>query len=557
MRSDSIKQGTKRAPHRSLLRASGLVKEDGDLKKPFIAIANSQVDIIPGHAHLRAYGDLLKQEIRELGGIPWEFSTIGICDGIAMGHEGMNYSLPSRELIADSIETILIAHQADAVICLGNCDKVVPGMLMAMLRVNIPAIYVSGGSMRAGCLEGKSLDLISVFEAVGAHASKKMDESELGAIERSACPGCGSCAGMFTANSMNCLSEALGLALPGNGTALAGSPEREALLRQAAKQIFSLLEQDLKPCDIVTLNSIDNAFVLDMAMGGSSNTVLHTLSIAEEAGIEYDLGRINRIAERTPHLCKVSPSRPDVHMEDLHRAGGISAIVRQLVELGKIDGGQKSVTGQTIGENTASSLVVDHDIIRDLERAYSPQGGLKILYGNLAPEGAVIKTAGIAEGITSFQGQARCFDSEEQAMAAIMQGLISAGDVVVIRYEGPRGGPGMQEMLSPTAALVGQGLGSKCALITDGRFSGGTRGIAIGHISPEAAEGGPIALIENGDPISIDLTAGRLDLEITEEEFVKRRKAWQAKGFTRTISSKWLRRYSGQVSNASRGAVIR
>ncbi len=559
MRSNQTKKGIERAPHRSLFYATGVVEKEEDFDKPFIAVVNSYIDIIPGHAHLKAYGEKVKKAIRDAGGIPFEFNTIGVDDGIAMGHSGMKYSLPSRELITDSIETMIEAHKFDAMICLGNCDKIVPGMIMAMLRINIPSIYVSGGPMKAGNIDGKSIDLISVFEGVGAYADKKISLDQLKKIERLACPSCGSCAGMFTANSMNCLAEVLGLGLPGNGTILAKTPEREKLLTQAAKTLMKLIKNDIKPRDIVTKESIDNAFALDMAMGGSTNTVLHTLAIAKEAEIDYPLERINEIAEKVPHICKVSPSRPDVHMEDVYRAGGISAIINEASKSGAFALNQKSVTGQTLGENVKNIKIKDEEVIRTIDNAYSQVGGLKILFGNLAKQGAVIKAAGVEKSAWHFEGKAICFDSMEDAMDAIMDGSVKEGHVVVIRYEGPKGGPGMQERLSPTSAIVGRGLGSKCALITDGRFSGGTRGIAIGHISPEAAEGGEIGLIENGDKIIIDINEGKLELDVDEAELEKRRKAFTPanKEIWKQLSKRsWLRRYAKLVTNASQGAVL-
>ena len=556
MRSDQTKKGPERAPHRSLYYATGQIKEEADFDKPFIAVVNSVIDIVPGHVHLREYGELIKKTIRAQGGIPFEFHTIGVDDGIAMGHLGMKYSLPSRELIADSIETMLQAHQFDGVICLGNCDKIVPGMLMTMLRVNIPAIYVSGGPMRAGDYQGNKIDLSQVFEAVGSYANQKMSLEKLTEIERQACPGCGSCAGMFTANSMNCLTEALGLALPGNGTCLAGSQERLDLIDAAARQIMYLVDQDLKPLDIVTQASIDNAFALDMAMGGSTNTVLHTLALAREAGIDYPIERINQIAAQTPNICKVSPSRTDVHLEDVYRAGGISAVIQEASRANGFDLQQKTVTGQTLGQNIESAKIQNQDIIRTCESAYSQQGGLKILFGNLASQGAVVKVSGVDKSIWQFEGEAICFDSMEAAMQAIMDQTVQSGQVVVIRYEGPKGGPGMQEMLSPTAALVGRSLGEKCALITDGRFSGATRGLAIGHISPEAAEGGLIGLLQNGDKIVIDIEQGSIEAVLTEAQIAERRQDWQPLVKKHTGERNWLRRYAKQVQNAAKGAVL-
>ncbi|MEW9033449.1 MAG: dihydroxy-acid dehydratase [Planifilum fimeticola] len=554
MRSDQIKKGIDRAPHRSLLKATGL--KDKDFDKPFIGICNSFVEIIPGHIHLQEFGKLVKEAVREAGGVPFEFNTIGVDDGIAMGHIGMRYSLPSRELIADSLETVALAHWFDGLICIPNCDKITPGMLMGAMRVNIPTIFISGGPMAAGRTpDGRTVDLSSVFEGVGAYHSGKIDERELKMLEDFGCPSCGSCSGMFTANSMNCLAEALGLALPGNGSILAGTKEREELARQAARQIMALVEADLKPRDIVTREALDNAFVLDMAMGGSTNTVLHTIAVAHEAGVEYPLSRLNELSERVPHLCKVSPAG-QWHMEDVHRAGGISAILK---ELSRVDGllhlDAKTVTLKTLGENIADATIKDEEVIRPLERAHSRSGGLSILFGNLAPDGAVIKTGAVDPSIRVFRGPAVVFDSQDSAIAAIALGKIKPGDVVVIRYEGPKGGPGMPEMLSPTSAIAGMGLDKEVALITDGRFSGATRGICIGHVSPEAAEGGPIALIQPGDMIEIDLPNRRIHLDVPEEELERRRAAWVEP--EPKVKGGYLRRYTRLVTSASTGAVFR
>lgn len=553
MRSDTIKKGFERAPHRSLLRATGLKDEDFD--KPFIAVVNSHIDIIPGHVHLQEYGRIIKEEIRKAGGVPFEFNTIGVDDGIAMGHKGMLYSLPSRELIADSVETMIQAHMLDGMVCIPNCDKIVPGMIMAAMRVNVPAVFVSGGPMAAGRTStGKVVDLISVFEGVGELRAGRITEAELKDIEDNGCPGCGSCSGMFTANSMNCLMEALGIALPGNGTALAKSPEREELLKRAARQIIELIKADLKPRDIVTRGAIDNAFALDMAMGGSTNTILHTLAIAHEGGINYDLKRINELSKIVPNICKVSPSS-QWHIEDVHNAGGVSAILKELSRVdGVLDLQQKTITLNTLGDNIKEAVIKDKEVIRSVENAYSKDGGLAILYGNLAPEGAVIKTAGVDAVMRRHKGPAIVFESQEDACAGILGGRVKAGHVVVIRYEGPKGGPGMQEMLAPTANIMGLGLGDKVALITDGRFSGGTRGACIGHVSPEAAEGGPIALIQDGDMISIDLNERILNVDISEAEMNKRRQEWkppQAK-----IEKGWLARYARMVTSGSKGAVL-
>ena len=553
MRSDIIKKGIERAPHRSLLRATGVTDEDFD--KPFIAIANSYVDIIPGHVHLDKFGQLVKEAVREAGGVPFIFNTIGVDDGIAMGHFGMKYSLPSREIIADSVETMVEAHQFDALICIPNCDKIVPGMLMAAMRCNIPTIFVSGGPMYAGHTpDGKTVDLISVFEAVGAVSAGTMGEEQLLEIERVACPTCGSCSGMFTANSMNCLCEALGIALPGNGTYMALSPEREDLARQAAKQIMWLLEQDIRPLDIVTKESIDNAIALDVAMGGSTNTVLHTLAIAYEAGIDYPLARIDEISRRTPNICKVSPSS-HYHVEDVNRAGGVSAILYELSKKpGALHLDQITVTGKTLGENIADHPTQDPDCIRTIDNAYSQDGGLAILFGNLAPEGAVVKTAGVKPEMMTHTGPARIYESQDEAVEGIMAGEVQPGEVVVIRYEGPKGGPGMQEMLSPTSMIMGQGLGNSVALITDGRFSGGTRGACVGHVSPEAAAGGPIALIEPGDLITVDIPNRRLELHVDEEELERRKANW--KPLVREGLPRYLSKYAAMVTSGSKGAVL-
>lgn len=552
-RSDEVKAGVDRAPHRSLLRACGL--KDDDFKKPFIGVANSYTDIVPGHVHLREIAEAVKEGIREAGGVPFEFNTIAVDDGIAMGHIGMHYSLPSRELIADSIETMVEAHRLDGLVCIGSCDKIVPAMLMAMVRLNIPAIFISGGPMPAGLSkQGLPIDLISVFEGVGAFYSGLISEEELYELEVRACPSCGSCAGLFTANSMCCIAEALGLALPGNGTILATDERRKELAREAGRQIMKLVELNLRPRDIVTVEAIDNAFALDLSMGGSTNTVLHLLAIANEARIHYPLERINEIADRTPYICSLSPAS-NLHMEDLDRAGGVSAV---LSELSKIDGllhlDVITVTGRTLGENIKGASVKDRNVIRPIEDAYLPHGGLNVLFGNLAPEGAVIKTGAVDPSIRWFEGKAVVFESQEEAVNGIKSGKVKKGDVVVIRYEGPKGGPGMVEMLAPTSAIVGMGLGKDVALITDGRFSGGTRGICIGHISPEAAVGGPIALLRDGDVIRIDLEQRRIDVLITQQELERRRNEWKPP--KPKVKGGWLERYSKLVTSASKGAVL-
>ncbi|MFH1476966.1 MAG: dihydroxy-acid dehydratase [Verrucomicrobiota bacterium] len=554
MYSDQIKHGVERAPHRSLLRAVG-VKSD-DFSKPFIGVCNAFTEIIPGHVHLNAVGRLVCRQIRKAGGIPFEFNTIGICDGIAMGHAGMKYSLPSRELIADSVESMMRAHCFDALICITNCDKIVPGMLMGALRINAPTIMVSGGPMAAGqSPDGKALDLISVFEGVAACKSGAISAEQLETITANACPGCGSCSGMFTANSMNCLCEAVGVALPGNGTILATDRRRRALYTRAAKRIVEMaLAEGPKPRDLVTRDALDNAFALDMAMGGSTNTVLHALAIAHEADVRYDLNRINEISKRCPNICKVSPSSP-YHMEDVDRAGGISAILKTISAIsGLVHADVPTVTGKTIGRNIARAKVLDTAVIRPLDNPYSPEGGLTILRGNLAPEGAVVKAAGVAPSMRTFEGRAVIFNSQEEACAGILAGKVKTGHVVVIRYEGPRGGPGMQEMLAPTSYIMGQGLGEQVALITDGRFSGGTRGACIGHISPEAAAGGPIALLQDGDVIRIDIPGRCLEVKLTEAELQRRRV--ELPPYSPRPLTGYLKRYAEKVSSAGNGAVL-
>ena len=553
MRSDTIKKGYERAPHRALLKATGVKEEDFD--KPFIAVVNSYIDIIPGHVHLQPFGKLAKDIIRESGGVPFEFNTIGVDDGIAMGHSGMKFSLPSRELIADSIETMIQAHCFDGMICITNCDKIVPGMVMGALRVNIPAIFVSGGPMEAGKTpDGKIVDLISVFEGVGEYQAGKIDDNQLKILENNGCPTCGSCSGLFTANSMNCLLEVLGLALPYNGSALAPSEERIRLVEQAAGQIVRLVNEDLKPRDLVTKDAIDDAFALDMAMGGSTNTVLHTLAFAHEAGVEYSMERIKQIAAKIPYLCKVSPSGK-WHMEDVHRAGGVPAILNEingLEEVLHLD--RPTVAGKNLGELISGKTILDPEVIRSLSNPHSPTGGLAVLFGNLAPEGSVVKIGGVAPSMREFTGPARIFESQDDAIEGILDNQVKEGDVVVIRYEGPKGGPGMQEMLSPTSAIMGMGLGEKVALITDGRFSGGTRGACIGHISPEAAARGPIAALEDGDLIEIDLENQTINVKLNDEEIQERLK--KLPEFKSSTDSSWLRRYSRFVTNANQGAVL-
>lgn len=559
MRSDTIKKGFDKAPHRSLLRATGL--KDADFDKPFIGVANSFIDIIPGHFFLQEYGRIVKEAIREAGGVPFEFNTIGVDDGIAMGHDGMLYSLPSRELIADSIETVMNAHKLDALICIPNCDKIVPGMIMGALRVNVPTVFVSGGPMPAGHKkDGTPIDLATAFEAVGKFNDGKMSEEELYEIECEACPSGGSCSGMFTANSMNTLCEAMGIALPGNGTILAMTPERIELVKKAAKRVVEMAKANDPKYNIRNVlneKAVHNAFVVDMAMGGSSNTVLHMLAIAKEAEVEFDITKINEISQKVAHIAKISPSLSTVHMDDINRAGGVNAVMKEVSRRGNdllfLD--NPTVTGETIGERISGAEIKDTSIIHTNENAYSQVGGLSILFGNLAEEGAVVKTAGIAPSMRQFKGKAICFNSQPEAIMGIMNHKVQAGHVVVIRYEGPKGGPGMQEMLAPTSLIMGMGLGESVALITDGRFSGATRGASIGHVSPEAAEGGLIALIEDGDEIEIDVDTYKLQLNVDYEILEQRRVHF--KPYKNEVKSKWLKRYQLLVSNASNGAVLK
>ena len=556
MRSDAIKKGFERAPHRSLLRAVGL--RDEDFEKPFVGIANSHVDIIPGHFYLQEYGRIAKDEIRKAGGVPFEFNTIGVDDGIAMGHAGMRYSLPSRELIADSVETMMEAHQLDALLCIPNCDKIVPGMVMGALRVDVPAVFVSGGPMKAGQkADGTPIDLATAFEAVGKYSRGQMSEVELREIECRCCPSGGSCSGMFTANSMNVLCEAMGIALPGNGTALALTPEREALVRRAARRAVEIAgDERFRLRRILSRDAIRNAIVVDMAMGGSTNTVLHLLAIAREAGIDLDLREFEAVAAKVAHVAKIAPSLSTVHIEDVHRAGGVSAVLHEIARRGDaVRTGALTVTGETVGDRIAHAEIRDREVIRPLEAAYSPVGGLAVLFGNLARQGGVVKTAGIQPAVRRFTGSAVCFDSHDDAVAGIMAGKVKEGHFVVIRYEGPKGGPGMMEMLAPTAMIMGMGLGEKVALVTDGRFSGATRGACVGHVSPEAAEGGEIGLVQDGDRITIDVEARALTLEVPEAELARRRAAFVPK--RKDVSSPWLRRYALLVSNASAGAVMK
>ena len=559
MRSDEIKQGFNRAPHRSLLRATGL--KDEDFNKPFIGVANSFIEIIPGHFFLNKVSEIIKAEIRANGCIPFEFNTIGVDDGIAMGHDGMLYSLPSRELIANSVETVMNAHKLDALIAIPNCDKIVPGMVMGALRVNVPTIFVSGGPMAAGHKkDGTPIDLATAFEAVGQFEAGEIDEHELKEIECNACPSGGSCSGMFTANSMNTLMEAMGIALPGNGTILALTPERAELYKKAARRICEIakLEQaerdKYKLKNILNENAVRNAFAVDMAMGGSSNTVLHMLAIAKEAEVDFNLEDINAISKRVSHIAKISPSLTTVHMEDINKAGGVNAVMHEMMKRGDhVLINNLTITGETLYEKIADAKILDTDIIHTIDNPYSEVGGLAILYGNLAEQGAVIKTAGIT-GSRVFTGTAVCFNSQDEAIEGILRGKVKPGNVVVIRYEGPKGGPGMQEMLSPTSLIMGMGMGDKVALITDGRFSGATRGASIGHVSPEAAEGGLIGLLQDGDEIFIDVDNYILEAKLTFEEIAERRDTF--KPIVKPLASKWLKQYRALVTNASSGAVL-
>ena len=554
MISDQVKKGKERAPHRSLLFATGMKRDD--MKKPFIGICNSYESFVPGHCHLNKVGEFLKKCIIEAGGVPLEFNTIAVCDGIAMAHQGMKFSLPSRELIADSVESIAKAHCFDAMICVPNCDKIVPGMLLGALRVNIPTIFASGGPMAVGHhpLTGKDSDLNTVFEGVGAENAGKISVKDLEKIEETSCPGCGSCSGMFTANSMNCLYEALGLALPGNGTILAIDPKRQDLYRAAAKRIVQMAKKGGPvPRDLITAKSLDNALTLDMAMGGSTNTVLHTLAIAREADVDFDLKRMNEISARTPYVCKLAPSG-HYHISDLDRAGGIMAILKRLPQkLLHLD--CPTVSGNTLGRQIKAAKIKDDDVIRTIDNAYSQDGGLAVLWGNLAERGAVVKKGGVAPSMMNFTGKAICFNSQEEACAGILGGKVKPGHVVVIRYEGPKGGPGMQEMLAPTSYIIGAGLGESVALITDGRFSGATHGACVGHVSPEAAEGGLIGLLKNGDEITIDIPNRTISAKLSKAEITTR--AQKAKKWTPRIKGGWLERYAHFVGNASTGASLK
>jgi dihydroxy-acid dehydratase len=553
MRSDIVKKGVERAPHRALLRAVGCSSDDWD--KPFIGVINSFSEIVPGHIHLQTIAKAVKEGIRSRGGVPFEVNTIAVCDGIAMNHPGMKYSLPSRELIADSVEILAQAHSFDGLVFIPNCDKVIPGMLMAAVRLNLPSVFVSGGPMLAGKLvwrnTARSVDLISVFQAVGEVARGKMTGAELEELETVACPGCGSCAGMFTANTMNCLCEALGMALPGNGTIPAVEARRRQLAYQAGQQVMEVLTRGIRPNDVITMDSLHNAFAVDMALGGSTNSVLHLTAVAHEAGLDFPLSLINEISDSVPHICKLSPAS-DYHIEDLDLAGGIPAVMHELSGLLKLEA--STILGKPIGDVARKARVRNRKIIRPLSRPHASTGGISILFGNLAPDGAVVKSAAVAPEMLVHRGPARVFDSEEEATAAIMKGKFKSGDVIVIRYEGPRGGPGMREMLAATSLLSGMGMDKEVALVTDGRFSGGTRGAAIGHVSPEAAEKGPIVALRNGDVINIDIPRHKLEVELGRKELKQRLASLPA--FKPRIKTGYLKRYSDKVSSASTGAVF-
>lgn len=552
MNSDQVKNGMERAPHRSLLKALGL--SDADIGKPWIGIANAWNEIVPGHIHLNELAAAAKAGVRAAGGTPFIFGVIGVCDGLAMGHEGMRYSLPSRELIADSLEIMARAHRFDGLVLLTNCDKITPGMLMAAARVNIPSILVSGGPMRAGRVGDQAVSLVNVFEAVGAAKSGRLSPADLKEFENRACPGCGSCAGLFTANSMNCLAEALGMALPGNGTIPADTEERRRLARRAGTAVMDLVRKNLRPRDILTAGAFQNALAVDMALGGSTNSLLHLPAIARESEIRLKLDAAEKAANRTPHLCRLSPGGSH-HLEDLDEAGGIPAVMKELArkKLLKLD--VPTVTGKNMSAIVAGARVSDRSVIRSADDPYDPRGGIAVLRGNLAPDGAVVKRSAVAAEMMVHTGRARVFDGEEAAKAALYAGKIGSGDVIVIRYEGPAGGPGMREMLALTSALAGMGLDRQVALVTDGRFSGATRGASIGHVSPEAAAGGPIALVENGDLISFDLRKGTLDMDVSGAELARRKKAWKPRPPAPALGL--LPRYAAWVTSAAEGAVMK
>lgn len=550
MYSDVIKKGLARAPHRSLLKALGVTDEE--MKRPFIGVAQAANEIIPGHLHLKEIAQAVKDGVRMVRGVPFEFSTIGVCDGLAMNHEGMKYSLPSRELIADSIEIMVKAHAFDALVLVPNCDKIIPGMIMGALRVNLPTILISGGPMLAGFCQGKRIALSNVFEAVGEVKAGSLSKQELKEIEDYACPGVGSCAGLYTANSMNIWAEAAGIALPGNGTIPAIDARRMRLAKYSGMRIMELFKKDIKLLDIMTKNSIENAITVEMALGGSSNTMLHSLAIAFEAGIPLHLDDFNKISEKVPQLCSLSPAG-EYYIQDLDRAGGISALLKELSKKDIINLKEISVNGKTIGENFSNTKILDNKIIRGLENPYNPEGGIIFLKGNLAPQGAVVKKSAVHPDMLLHEGPARVFNSEEESVQAILSGKIKKGDVVVIRYEGPKGGPGMREMLTPTSAITGMGLDREVALITDGRFSGATRGASIGHVAPEAAVGGPIAIVKDGDIIKIDISQKKLDIKIEEKEI--KRRLNKLKIPVSKIKSGYLRYYANFVGSADRGAV--
>jgi len=551
MRSDLAKQGFERAPHRSLFYATGLTPEE--LDRPLIGVVNSHNDIVPGHVHLDQVSEAVKAGVRMASGTPLEFNVIGVCDGIAMGHAGMCYSLPSRELIADSVEIMVRAHRFDGLVLIPNCDKIVPGMLMAAARLNVPAIFVSGGPMMAGRYRGQDVDLKTVFEAVGEYRAGRMSEEELQELELVACPGCGSCAGLFTANTMNCLTEALGMGLPGNGTIPAVTAARLRLAKRAGMQILHLVQEGILPRDVMTEAAFENSIAVDMAIGGSTNTVLHLPAIAHEAGVSLPLERFDAVSGRTPYLVKLSPSGPH-HMQDLDMAGGVPAVMAELLRHNRLHGGARTVTGKTVAENLGDVRRLT-DVIRPADDPYRPDGGIAILWGNLAPDGAVVKAAAVLPEMMHHRGPARVFEDEESSLDAILGGRVQDGDVVVIRYEGPRGGPGMREMLMPTSALAGMGLDDKVALLTDGRFSGATRGAAVCHVSPEAAAGGPIALIREGDEIELDIPGKRLTLHISEDEMARRQEGWKPPAPRVTVG--YLARYAAMVASASEGAIFR
>ncbi|OEU68938.1 MAG: dihydroxy-acid dehydratase [Desulfovibrio sp. S3730MH75] len=554
MRSKKMTGGLEKAPHRSLLYALGLSEDE--MHRPLIGVCNSANEIIPGHVHLHTIVKAVKDGVRLAGGVPMEFPAIGICDGLAMNHAGMRYSLPSREIIADSIEIMATAHPFDALVLVPNCDKIVPGMLMAALRLNIPTVVVSGGAMLAGKKDGKKVDLITVFEGVGQVKSGTITEKELASLEQSACPTCGSCSGMFTANSMNCLSETIGLALPGNGTIPAVMADRIRLAKRAGTRVMDLLEKDIKPRDIVTEKSLTNAVTMDMALGCSTNTVLHLPAIFDEAGLNLDLTIFDKISRNTPNLCKLSPAGPH-HIQDLHDAGGIQAALAELAKSGRIELDAMTVTGKTIGENLKelNASVKDHEVIRPIDNPYSNEGGIAILFGNIATEGCVVKQSAVAPEMMKTSSNAKVYNSEEEAVEAILGGKIEKGDAIVILYEGPKGGPGMREMLTPTSAIAGMGLGADVALITDGRFSGGTRGAAIGHVSPEAASGGTIGIVQTGDVIEVDIPSRTINVVLTDDEITERMKTFTP--IEKEMPSAFLKRYSQNVTSASTGAIYK